>query len=421
MAKFHIARNGKPAACKAEAKACPLGSDTPHGEFDSVQAATAWAEEFHSKNAGGTFAAKKKKAPKVYEIPSTIIPKLEPGESVDDEDMGWIVEEMLTEDGYIEDRFLDDNYGFPRVLGSIKFEKNSDGSFKLTGPKNSIEEWADEDPNEIEINLVKEEPKTEVSVLPQDLTSFKNTPFENVASAELRSVYAYNDGRRNVNRDAPTYNITNAEAVAPEQWNKLADEAEAEYLKVEEERRGYAEEMRKSDAYFPPAPAGSREADLKSRQLRALSINARNAAYIASEKKLATGDVLKPGEILVDATFDKSGNLLGYGAFGRTNVNGQEVRFSRATSKKGDTIHGVVAVKGVIERGQVVASTRNIGDARILKSSTVVNMAANNPTTAPVEAWTVGDHTHHGTVHGQAYFNYKPLQDGGSDSFIPEY
>lgn len=420
MAKFHIAKNGKPAACHAEAKACPLGSDTPHGEFDSAEAATAWAEEVHSRNAGGTFS-KKKKAPKVYEIVSTELPALQPGESIDDGSVGWVVEEMLTEDGHIEERFLDDNYGFPRALGAIKFEKNSDGSFKLTGPKDSLEEWANEDPYLLEITRVKDEPKTEGPVLPADLTSFKNTPFENVASFELRKAYDGNNGRQNLYRSAPTYNIANAETVAPEVWRKLADEAEAEYLKVEEERRGYAEEMRKSDARFPSTPAGSREANLKARQLRALSINARNAAYIASEKKLSTGDVLKPGEILVDATFDKQGNLLGYGDSGRTDVDGQEVRFSKATSKRGNTVHGVVAVKGVIERGQVVASSKNIGDARVLASSTSVNMAAFNPSTAPVESWTVGDHTYHGTVHGQAYFNFKPFRDGGSDSFIPTH
>lgn len=420
MAKFHIAKNGKPAACHAEAKACPLGSDTPHGEFDSAEAATAWAEEVHARNAGGTFT-KKKKAPKIYQIASTPLPELQPGEDIDDEDMGWLVKEMLTEDGYIEERFLDDNYGFPRVLGEIKFEENPDGTFKLTGPKDAIEEWANEDPNELEISRVKEMPKSEAPLLPQDPSSFKGTPFENVVGYELRKAYDGNNGRQNLYRSAPTYNISNAETVAPEVWRKLADEAEAEYLKVEEERRGYAEEMRKSDARFPSTPAGSREANLKARQLRALSINARNAAYIASEKKLSTGDVLKPGEILVDATFDKQGNLLGYGDSGRTDVDGQEVRFSKATSKRGNTVHGVVAVKGVIERGQVVASSKNIGDARVLASSTSVNMAAFNPSTAPVESWTVGDHTYHGTVHGQAYFNFKPFRDSGSDSFIPNH
>lgn len=420
MAKFHIAKNGKPAACHAEAKACPLGSDTPHGEFDSAEAATAWAEEVHARNAGGTFT-KKKKAPKIYQIASTPLPELQPGEDIDDEDMGWLVKEMLTEDGYIEERFLDDNYGFPRVLGEIKFEENPDGTFKLTGPKDAIEEWANEDPNELEISRVKEMPKSEAPLLPQDPSSFKGTPFENVVGYELRQTYSGNDGRSKLYRSAPTYNITNAETVAPEVWTKLADEAEAEYLKVSDERRGYAAEMRKSDSYFPSIPKGSREADLRARQLNSLAVNARNAAYIASEKKLATGDVLQPGEVLVDATFDKNGNLLGYGDTGRTDVNGEEVRFSKATSKRGNTIHGVVAVKGVIERGQVVASTRNIGDARILESSTKVNISANNPTTAPVESWSLGKYTYHGIIHGQAYFNFKPFREGGSDSVIPNY
>lgn len=422
MAKFHIAKSGKPAACKADAKACPLGADTPHGDFDSAEAANAWAEEFHAKNSGGTFV-NKRKAPKVYEIASTELAQLQPGESIDDEDMGELVEEMLTEDGHIEDRFLDDNYGFPRVLGKIKFEKNSDGSFKLTGPKDALEEWAEEDPNEIEIAQVKDEPQVNDSLLPKDLESFEGTPFERVAIAEVRSISIPKDSRGRSFRDAPTNTIVDAEKVSPEDWNKLADEAQAEFLKVEELRRGFAEEARKSNAYFKPTSKDSREADLKARQLNALAINARNAAYIASEKKLPNGDVIKPGEILVPATFDNKGNLLGYGASGNATVNGEEVKFSLSSSRKGNTTLGVVAVKGVIEKGQVKANTQNIEDARVLNGSTAANVAGANPMdVSSEEPWRLGDHTYHGVSQGQPYFSYKTLRDAnGFDSIIAEY
>lgn len=53
--RLHIGANGKPAPCKAEEGACPLGEATIHGDFDSVADATDWAEEFHAKKAGGTF------------------------------------------------------------------------------------------------------------------------------------------------------------------------------------------------------------------------------------------------------------------------------------------------------------------------------------------------------------------------------
>lgn len=63
--RLHIGANGKPAPCKANEGACPLGEATIHGDFDSVEDATGWAEEFHAKKAGGTFGEGLSKAPKI--------------------------------------------------------------------------------------------------------------------------------------------------------------------------------------------------------------------------------------------------------------------------------------------------------------------------------------------------------------------
>jgi hypothetical protein len=246
--------------------------------------------------------------------------------------------------------------------------------------------------------------------------------FQGLVTPESRSITVGSSGGRKLNRDAPTYNISNAEKLSPEAWSKLADDAEAEHAKLEEQRRGFAEEAKKSDAYFTPTPKGFREATLKSRELASLAVNARNAAYIASEKKLSNGEILKPGEVLVSATFNADGNLLGYGESGKTTVDGKEVKFSRSTSSKGKTQLGVVAVKGIIERGQVVPATQNLGEARVFNGSTAVNIAASNPSTESASSWNLGKGTPHGVVQGQPYFNYKPARDSaGFDSFVPEY
>lgn len=65
--RMHISANGRPAPCQANEGACPLGESTIHGDFNSVEDATGWAEEFHAKKAGGTFGGGLSKAPKVNE------------------------------------------------------------------------------------------------------------------------------------------------------------------------------------------------------------------------------------------------------------------------------------------------------------------------------------------------------------------
>lgn len=43
MTKFHMSDDGVPRECDAKIR-CPLGDDTPHGEFSSPEEAQAWAE-----------------------------------------------------------------------------------------------------------------------------------------------------------------------------------------------------------------------------------------------------------------------------------------------------------------------------------------------------------------------------------------
>lgn len=54
MPKFHIKSNGEPAICKAE-KNCPLGTGTPHAEFENAEDARAWVEKINANAAGGSF------------------------------------------------------------------------------------------------------------------------------------------------------------------------------------------------------------------------------------------------------------------------------------------------------------------------------------------------------------------------------
>lgn len=65
MTKYHISGDGKPNPCKAK-KACPLGDDTPHGEFDSPEAAVAWAGKVLESQYGGVVGQSLKKQARPY-------------------------------------------------------------------------------------------------------------------------------------------------------------------------------------------------------------------------------------------------------------------------------------------------------------------------------------------------------------------
>lgn len=54
MTKFHVRENGELGVCEAE-KNCPLGGDTPHGEFASKREAQVWVERINEAKAGGVF------------------------------------------------------------------------------------------------------------------------------------------------------------------------------------------------------------------------------------------------------------------------------------------------------------------------------------------------------------------------------
>ena len=58
MAKYHISSDGSPKPCHAQG-ACPLGGDTPHGEFSTPQEAQAWAEAALEARYGGPQAVSK--------------------------------------------------------------------------------------------------------------------------------------------------------------------------------------------------------------------------------------------------------------------------------------------------------------------------------------------------------------------------
>lgn len=52
MGQYHISASGEAAPCHATLKACPLGLETPHGEFANRQEAQAWAEKELEANYG---------------------------------------------------------------------------------------------------------------------------------------------------------------------------------------------------------------------------------------------------------------------------------------------------------------------------------------------------------------------------------
>jgi len=49
MTRFHISEDGMPRACNAKPGNCPIAGSAAHGDFDSVQDAMAFAEEYNAK------------------------------------------------------------------------------------------------------------------------------------------------------------------------------------------------------------------------------------------------------------------------------------------------------------------------------------------------------------------------------------
>lgn len=45
MARYHISSNGEPVICEEPLEECPVGAESPHGEFDSKEAAEEWSAE----------------------------------------------------------------------------------------------------------------------------------------------------------------------------------------------------------------------------------------------------------------------------------------------------------------------------------------------------------------------------------------
>jgi len=72
MARYHINKDGNPGVCKAKPGNCPLGEDTPHAEFGSIDEAKAFAEivnqAIHGKDAVSRFSKLDKLAEK-YKVP----------------------------------------------------------------------------------------------------------------------------------------------------------------------------------------------------------------------------------------------------------------------------------------------------------------------------------------------------------------
>lgn len=60
MARYHISKDGSPGVCSASKRECPIGEDTPHGEFESEKEARAWVEKVLENQSGGSLQSKKK-------------------------------------------------------------------------------------------------------------------------------------------------------------------------------------------------------------------------------------------------------------------------------------------------------------------------------------------------------------------------